>query len=508
MVLLSYRTNVLASYAVCLVLLSVFGCSGPGPRLFPVTPINQDHLQRGYDTNNDANADYVEQLSDSGRVELLRFDLDHDGKFELEVDRTDALAQQGVRHLVIILDSIPFAMVHELYQHGRFRLFQPPSRVISPFPVMTDLSLGEFFGTTPIPAVESQFYDGKKLNSGYGTYSRQENMPWLAGVDYAMRSSAHGVAYLDHYNWYGHELRRIEETFHAQENDLTVGYVVGNSALGAQDGRNGPQVGLVQLDRFCQSLVYQTRGRVQITLMSDHGHNFVRSRLIPLAQNLERMGYRNSKQLREPRDIAVPEFGVVTMASIHTQQPQSVARDVVGIEGVDLAAYRADGQVVVISRTSEARIARSGDSYQYLPVFGDPLQLAPIWQQLQQAGKVSSQGFVDDADLYEATSDHTYPDVVHRLWRAFNGLVTHTPDVLVSIEDGDHCGSHFMDKMIQLSGVHGNLNQPSSYGFVMSTSNSLPPIVRMEDLRGLLVERGVPITARKGRAEVQDSGRR
>lgn len=496
MVLLFPRHVTLVWHVFCLVVLAVGGCSGPGPRLFPVTPISHDHTQRRYDINSDGNADYIEQLSSGGHVELLRFDLDHDGEYELEVDRTDLSGQPDVRHLVVILDSIPFAMVEELYRHGRFRLFQPPSRVISPFPVMTDLALGEFFGTSPTPAVESQFYDGKRLNNGYGTYSRQENMPWLSRVDYALRSSAHGLAYLEHYNWYGHELRQIEETYDASNAELTVAYVVGTSAAGAQDGRNGHQVSLVKLDRFCQSLMYQSKGRIQITLMSDHGHNFVRSRLLPLAQILERLGYRNAKKLREPQDIIVPEFGIVTMAAIHTLQPQAVARDVVGIEGIDMAGYRADGEIVVLSRMGEARISRSADSYCYEPRYGDPLRLLPIWQDLRQKGKVNSLGFVDDAHLHEATLDHTYPDVVHRFWRAFHGLVKHTPDVLVSVEDGFHCGSYFMDKMLHLSGVHGNLNQPSSYGFVMSTVGRVPPIVRMEDLRELLVERGVPMKER------------
>jgi hypothetical protein len=263
-------------------------------------------------------------------------------------------------------------------------------------------------------------------------------------------------------------------------------------------GRNGHHAALVRLDRMCQQIVYDTRGRVQITLLSDHGHNLVASRRLSLVDELQRCGYRVRTSLQGPDDVVVPEFGAVNCAALHTRSPAAVARDVIGIDGVELTSYRTDGDVVVLSRQGRARISRSDGRYCYRAERGDPLRLLPILETLAARGEVDSQGYVRDDVLFAATTDHVYPDVVHRLWRAFNGLVTHTPDVLVSVEDGWHCGNPTLSKILDMSAIHGNLNALSSTAFVMTTVEPLPPVLRMQDLADALRERGVPVPSKQG----------
>ena len=86
------------------------------------------------------------------------------------------------------------------------------------------------------------------------------------------------------------------------------------------------------------------------------------------------------------------------------------------------------------------------------------------------------------------------------MWRAFHGLVEHTPEVLVSVEDGWHCGSAFMTDVLDLAAAHGNLGPLSSMGFVMSTAGSLPPVGRMEELHASLGKLGIPLPV-KGAGE-------
>ena len=58
------------------------------------------------------------------------------------------------RHLILLLDSVPYPMMKAYWDAGKFRLFEPPTRTIAPFPVMTDPSFAEFFNYSPLPAVE------------------------------------------------------------------------------------------------------------------------------------------------------------------------------------------------------------------------------------------------------------------------------------------------------------------------------------------------------------------
>ncbi len=477
----------------------VGGCAGPAPGLFPPVPFRIDadstgRAERAYDLGGDGSPDYWEIASPDGVVTRLRFRAGADGQAQNEEIILDEMNRDDCSHLLIILDSVPYSMVRDLWDRGRFRLFHPPSRVISPFPVMTDTALAEFFGCAPCPGVESAFYDGRRLTNGYRTYVNEGNTPWLAHVDYHLNPVAHSVAYLDPDAWFDHELRRIQELFVLSEPRVFVAYSVGPSSLGANAGRDGHQAGLIRLDRFCQWIVHATRGRARITLMSDHGHNLVRSKRIPLPELLGRAGYRVRETLEKPGDVVVPEFGIVTCAAIHTGEQARVARDVVGFEGIELAAYRdEEDRVVVVGRSGEAVISRKGRTYRYAPTAGDPLEMNAVLSELEARGLASEDDYFEDRVLFEATSDHRYPDAVARLWRAFHGLVEHTPDVLLSVEDGYHCGSAFMSDVVDLAAAHGNLGPLGSTAFVMSMSGGLPAVVRMEDLRSELVESGVPL---------------
>lgn len=475
------------------------GCAGPPPRLFPIVPLcTQDTPSGGtdrvYDTNGDGKPDYHERLSSDGIITTIGYDTNGDGEIDEEIDIA-AIPEKEHRHLILVLDSIPFAMVQEAWFQGRLRFFGPPTRVVSTFPVMTDLALAELFNISPTPGIESEYFDGQQLSNGYLVYANKGNAPWHDYVDWRLEPIMHASAYLSPQAWYDHELRIVQDTFNASTRDKFTAYFVGTSAIGARIGRTGHHMGLVRLDRFCQELMHKTRGRVRFTLLSDHGHNMAISQRVPLSDVLRQLSYRTSRTLEKPYDVVVPEFGMVTCAAIHTDTPDTVARDVVSIEGIELSAYldaRHD-EVVVLSRDGRARISHSSSGLRYQPEFGDPLAMLPILDKLAQAGSIDPQGFADDHALFQATVDHAYPDAVYRLWRAFHGLVVNTPQILVSVQDGYHCGSPTQSSLIRLTAAHGNLRPMSSLGFAMTMAGQLPPAIRMANLGKALQDMGVPL---------------
>lgn len=477
------------------------GCADTAVRLFPVAPQAESQLYetpafRNYDLDHDGTDDYREIFGDDSRVAAIAYrNSPGDGPNAWETVHLDEAARaDDARDLIIILDSIPCRMVAQAWAAGRFRLFHPPSRTIPPFPVMTDPSLAEFFHATPCPAIEAEYFDGRRLRNGYEHHLENPNTPWHPFVDYRMPTVAQIPIYTTPGPWFDNELLDIEDRILEPGRRRLVAYMVTTSSLGAWDGRDGHQVALVRLDRMCQYIVHALRGRVRITLMSDHGHDLLESRPIPLKEMLERFGYHVGTTLKHPGDVVVPTFAVVSMAAIHTHEPAAVARDTIGIEGVELAIYRDGDGVTVLSRDGSARLTKRGDAYCYVASGKDPLLLETARQSLAASGKLGADGFASDADWFAVTADHVYPDPLRRIWNAFNGLFEHSPDVLLSLEDGYHYGSPFMTKYLDgLSAAHGSLRRSCSYGFVMSTVGGLPPVLRMGELRDALRATGVDV---------------
>ncbi|MEP0848320.1 MAG: hypothetical protein HRF50_16040 [Phycisphaerae bacterium] len=481
--------------------------------MFPAAPatlrtLPSGELERGYDSDGDGRVDSIEVLGADGRVCALQYDEDGDGQFELRVPRgRNAAATSGGdgwgagRHLILILDSVPYGLVRELWNGGRFRSFAPPSRVVSPFPVMTDPCLNEFFEVSPGPGVESMYFDGRRLQSGLFNYLDQENAPWLALCDYRLPNLLHGEAYTNPEPWFDNELRKTHDRFLGSGATAYVSYSMGTSALMMQRGRNGQLAALVRLDRLCQQLLRETRGEAEITLLSDHGHNSTPSRRLPLDEHLRRMGYRVRNRLDGPDDVVVPQWGLVTCAAIHTRSPAAVARDVALLTGVELTCYRDEARgIVVLAHDADALIRHEPGRWRYEPTRGDPLRLSPIVQALRDLGRLDAAGFASDRDWWEATVDHTYPDPLRRLWRAAHDLFEHPPDVFVSLADGWYCGSKDFEAMMAAAATHGSLRADSSSAFVMSTAGELPLVLQMDELAARLRELGVPIPRARERA--------
>lgn len=472
---------------VAAALLVLAGCAGPGPSYFPVAPIESHVTQEGlterlYDTDRDGIADVGELFDAGGRVARLSYDRDANGRRGSEINWPPDADAPGVRHLLIIVDSVPYAMVKQLFDQGRFRLFHPPGRTVSPFPVMTDPALADYFGDLPLPGVEAQYYDGTRLQSGLDNYVTAKNMKWLRHVDYALAGPFHGPAYLWPGIWFDDELRHIQDGFLKSEKREYVGYVVGGSAMGSKLGRDGHQTLLIRLDRYCQSLIHRHRGKLNITLMSDHGHYLGPETRVPLAWHLKRVGYNVGDRIEYATDIVVPEWGAVSCAVVHTHVPERVARDAVGFEGVELAAYRdQSGAVVVVGREGDGRIEHKDGKFRYSSRRGDPLNLLPILDRLRQGP--TDDGFIEDAVLLRATADHEFPDVIRRLWRAFDGLFENTPQVFLSLADGYYSGSAQIDEYLTMRGVHGNLRSAGSCGFVMHTDRAAAGLARIGDSR-------------------------
>ena len=466
------------------------GCSGPGR--FPQRAMRVEPLDDGgrivlYDTNGDRQADYQQRLDQTGRKVELRFEAMPDRSAQqVELDSLDA---DTVPHFIIALDGVPYSIVRELYDKGCFRLFYPPSRLISCFPSMTDLAFWRIFGGAQPVAFQAGHFDRQtnRMIKGDDIYFSGANADWVKHLDYRCSFRMDALAYFTPEVIFDHEMREIAEVLEKVQTGTAVVYSVATAGLGTQGGRSAIVKYLRRIDRFCEQIVHDRRGQVKITILADHGHNMSGRGRVSFKKLLAEAGYRLTDRLENEHDVVTIQYGMVTYAAFFTDDPAGVANVVLQDPAVTLACYEKDGDVVVRTLDGYARVATANDRYSYQADYGDPLELLPIIEGLQRGSDITerqgSSDFIDDRALFEATVEHVYPDPLRRIWLAFNGLVAKPPDLIVCLEDGWCHGSAFFDTVIGgASSTHGSLNQINSATIVMTMQHELPSAMRLEEV--------------------------
>lgn len=475
----------LLSVAAALLVAACWSCTSR--TTFPAlveTHVVSDETILAFDTNHDGQPDYWQYQTPGGRKHAVAFADGQSGQPgpRIEIDRVDP---DDCPHFVIAMDGVPFELVKQLYDEGHFRLFHPPARVICCFPSMTDLALSEMFHTGRCLAYQATYYDRAKnqMSSGNSVYLSGGNCPWLAKMDYRCSFWWDVKVYLDPQAVFDHELDGIVKTFRAVDNRMSCAYSVGTAGLGTRGGREAILEYLRTIDRLCEQIVHQRRGKAKITLTADHGHNLVVNRRIKLDEMLKECGYRPSKTIRDDRDVVSIAYGLVTYAALFTRDPAGVADCLLPNEEIEFACYPAGSEIIVRDREGLARIRKGVLGFAYDSSAGDPLKIAPIIDKLRAVGYVSADGEVDGEAMFDATADHYYPDPLARIWGAFHELVENPPDLIVNLRDGVCNGSGFFLAMIgEVTSTHGSLNRMNSTTFALTMLGELPPVMPSREL--------------------------
>lgn len=451
------------------------GCGSGGN--FPAKPLAVSGERTDYDTDGDGLAEFFCLADKDGRIDRIAYDDNGDGKPDRLV-HLDAIDPRLCRHLVIVLDGIPFEVVKEFYDSGHLRVFHPPAVLIPPYPVMTDLALEDAFGYMPCTGFEARYYDRRagSLVGGTGDYLAGKNEPFVKIIDYRAPTLDDGLAYLRPKAYFAKELAAARRIWDKREKQEVIAYFVSTACLGSRLGKEGQLHALRAAERLTHELLYQSGGLVKFTLFADHGQTNVPCKPAKLEQYLQGKGYRLVNRLRRDEDVAMVKFGLVTAVAMNTRKPAKLAEDLLGCEAVALASYAQGDEVVVCGRDGKAAIrSTDGKMFEYKPIKGDPLKLAAL-----AAGKVNGRS------LLKLTADgkHEYPDALYRLWRAHFALAENVPDVIVSLDDRFYNGSGFFAGMVSMVSTHGGLNWRNSATFIMSTAGKIDGPLRSEDIPG------------------------
>ncbi len=433
-----------------------------------------------YDTNRDGKADFFTFADAAGRIDRIGYDLSGLERPD-QIVNLDAIPFARCRHLVLILDGFGYDVLEKYYEQGGLRFFCPPSRVVAPYPSVTELGITSLLGTGPCPGVQSRYFDRKAngIAGGVMFYLDRRNEPYRNDLDFQEEKRWVGTSFVWPRAMVSKELSDLKRYFDARDRREIVAYLATTAATGTVEGEAGQIACLRSVEQLINEIMWETHGLTKVTLLADHGHSYVPPRKLDLAAYLRGKGWRRVSSLKTPNDFCLIDLGLMTAACFSTQRPAALATDVVSCEGVELASY-ADGEaVVVLSHDGgAARIREKRGRYDYERISGDPLSLAGILARLTP----DAEGYYDADDLLAATAAHTYPASLERLWSAHFSLVENPPDVIASLQDQFCSGPSTWIHLLNVESTHGSLNRKNSVAFAMSTMGPLPPVMRSSDV--------------------------
>lgn len=383
------------------------------------------------------------------------------------------------RRLLLCLDGVPHKLIDGEKSRGLFDGFGPPTRLLSPFPTMTNVALSAMLGASPPQGYESLYFDrnARELRGGIRKYIGRrtpDKIPssYMDDLDYQEPLPFEFLIYVAPEKIWRTDMQRFRERFRAapQNRDYFAFLKATDGLLHAQ-GPDRLAVALESLDKILREIQSYCGSETEIVMFSDHGMNLEENRRADLKSTLSRRGF----------EVVIPAFGLCSYAAAYCRDEQNipeVARVTAEITGVDFAVYKDGDEVVVESDRGQARIQyRPEDaSLRYLTVSGDPLELGGF-----------PGGFATDKEWLEKTAGHRYPDAVANIYKSlFTSRVKHTADILISLKDGYYYGWSPFGRFVRLAATHGNALQSSSNAFLMSTHRKLPPYVRADDAQALL----------------------
>lgn len=448
----------------------MLGCT-PGDRLhFPDQPTHTQGSSTWYDTNRDETADFCLTHNDAGRLDTLGYDDDQDG----EADRLYRLSDyrdDDVPHLIVLIDSIPFAALKKnlaTRPPGVWGAFHEPVKVIAPYPSMSAVCFSDILHAPPMPGAINKHYDPRPqhnqttnlINKRLGGYRN----PWQQRLHYNIDYTDNTSAWLKPRPWLKIELERARQTFDASPDRTTVVYISSAAAMLMKYGQAGLDETLDELERFLLQVLYERKGAVKISVLSDHGHNLADTTWIDVEAPLKAAGFRVVDQIKKPRDVFIEMDGLMTWFGVHTSQPVAVSAALLAdVPEVETITYMDGFEIVVRNAQGQARIVMADQKLIYSPQDGDPLDY----------GDDLSDVALSRDEWFERTADHVFPDAPSRLWDAFHGQTRSNPQVMVTLRDGYCAGIEWFQWFITPRSTHGGLNQINSAAVLMTTKGPI-----------------------------------
>lgn len=388
----------------------------------------------------------------------------------------------------LLVDAIPWDLAREVWAEGGLPGFGEPRPVVSVFPSLTDVAvpslLRGIFPARP-PGYEARWYEPETGElHGPGDPASDAALAPLRARPHGLLAQAAiyllraRLAYAQ-IRWIGHRFER--------EGGPWLGYLSATDGVAHFDGRAGLAAAFRDVARAVAEVREEHARRHGVlpgaVLCSDHGMAFGPLAHLPareLGARLELAGFRVGEA--GPDGAVLVPWGDVGagVVHVHPRRAAEAAEAVARAPGVDLVFAREPEGFLVLGGSGEtrARVWWQGETFRYAPERGDPLEYAPVFQALADAGRLRL-GFAEDAELFARTWRHRYPDALARVRLGLGDLVQHPAPVLFSMRDDSsygpaltHAGSRLLGGLV---GNHGALTAAQSLGFAAATCDGGAP---------------------------------
>jgi hypothetical protein len=404
--------------------------------------------------------------------------------------------QLPFKRIVLCLDGIPYRVLKALHDKGHFKAFAAPGRLISVYPSLSSISWSSILGLPAEPGYQAVYYSNA-LNKQMGVTARK-----MKGSRFQSRMHhrhkgiiGHGLAYVAPFAMGKRQLKHlISELIDHKGSRTAFIYAYQTDPIAHMNGREKLERILKVVDeelgKLQAAFTKRYGEKLEIVIVSDHGHTLVSGKLVKLGKHLKKHGWKVEKKVRKPNHASFTTAGILSSISLHCQEASEpeLARLVNLMDGVDLATYDVGGvKQFIVKRDGIARVdydpARK--AYAYTVVSGvDPLAYLPVYQALAAKGKVSADGYATSRDLFDATVAHEYPDAISRIRRGHTSLVRNPANVVVSLKTAYENGAgivKFTARLRGRSGTHGALDQTNSAGIFLTNYRPTVPAIRTRD---------------------------
>src|SRR5215217_436062 len=256
--------------------------------------------------------------------------------------------QSRPRRLLLCLDGVPHKLIEQAKSRGLFDSFGPPTRLLSPFPTMTNVALSAMLGASPPAGYESLYFDREagELRGGIRKYLGRrtpDKIPssYMDALDYQEPLAFEFLIYVAPDRIWRADMQRFRERFRAAPQDRDYfAFLKATDGLLHGQGPARLAVALESLDKILREIQSYCGNETEIVMFSDHGMNLEENRRVPLALALERRGFQ----------VVIPAFGPCSYAAVYCRNTDiipEVARASVELTGVDFAIYK-DGSDVIV----------------------------------------------------------------------------------------------------------------------------------------------------------------
>src|SRR5215213_5623062 len=200
--------------------------------------------------------------------------------------RSTITPQIRPRRLLLCLDGVPHKLIEEERGRGLFDSFKSPTRLLSPFPTMTNVALSAMLGATPPAGYESLYFDRKarELRGGISKYVGRrtpDKVPssYMDELDYQEPLAFEFLIYVAPEKVWRADMQRFRERFlSAPQNRDYFAFLKATDGLLHIGGPARLTVALQSLDQLLRGIQEAAGAETEIVLFSDHGMNLEENR--------------------------------------------------------------------------------------------------------------------------------------------------------------------------------------------------------------------------------------